>query len=157
MKRHEPLKALDVSLSSVPSVYPEPFASMMNGRVKRKLGDHFGLTNFGINLTQLQPGAMSALKHHHLKQDEFIYILSGTPTLVFGDKEYLMSSGDCFGFKKAEGIGHQLVNRSRDLVEYLEIGDRTKGEVAEYPDDDLRAHDNEDGSWTFTHKDGSPY
>lgn len=96
---------------------------MMEGREKRKLGDHFGLTNFGINLTKLNPGAISALNHHHLKQDEFIYILSGTATLVFGNVEYLMQTGDCFGFKKEQNIGHHLVNNSEELVVYLEIGD----------------------------------
>ena len=154
---NKPLAARDIPTQQQKSVYPKPFASMMQGRIKRKLGDYFGLSNFGINLTELQPGAMSALKHHHLTQDEFIYILSGTPALIFGDDEYLMAPGDCFGFAKAQGIGHQLVNKSSELVVYLEIGDRSAGEVAEYPDNDLRAIMKEDGSWLFVHKDGSPY
>lgn len=153
----KPISAKKIKVTSKKSIYPEPFASLMEGRIKRKLGDHFGLTNFGINLTELKPGAMSALKHHHLKQDEFIYILSGTLTLVFGDKDYLMHPGDCFGFKKGLNIGHQLVNRSKELTIYLEIGDRTEGDQVEYPNDDLLAQSETGGSWIFTHKDGKPY
>ncbi len=157
MNKIDPISAKQIQVASTKSLYPEPFASMMEGRVKRKLGDHFGLTNFGINLTELNPGAMSALKHHHLKQDEFIYILSGTPILVFGGKEFEMQPGDCFGFKKGQNIGHQLVNKSEELVVYLEIGDRTVGDIVEYPDNDLCAQSSTVGSWTFLHKDGTPY
>lgn len=154
---NKPLAAINIPPQIKKSAYPEPFASMMQGRNKRKLGDYFGLSNFGINLTELQPGAMSALKHHHLTQDEFIYILNGTPTLVYDDNEYLMQPGDCFGFPKASGIGSQLINKSSELVTYLEIGDRSAGDIGEYPDDDLRAIMQDDASWQFVHKDGSPY
>jgi uncharacterized cupin superfamily protein len=157
MSSEKPIQATHISATNTQSLYPEPFASMMSGRIKRKLGDFFGLTNFGINLTELSPGAMSALKHHHLKQDEFIYVLSGNPTLVYGDDEFLMSPGECFGFKKGNGIGHHLVNHSDSPVVYLEIGDRTVEEMAEYPDNDLIAKSDKDGAWVFLHKDGRPY
>ena len=157
MSSIKPTAANMIQVNTQKSLYPEPFASMMQGRVKRKLGDYFGLTNFGINLTELEPGAMSALKHHHLTQDEFIYILQGTPTLIFGDNEFLMQAGDCFGFKKAQGVGHQLINKSHETVTYLEIGDRSPDDKAEYPDDDLMAISEDSGRWLFLHKDGSPY
>lgn len=157
MSSVKPVPADAIPEISKKSTYPEPFASMMNGRVKRKLGDFFGLVNYGVNLTKLAPGGMSALKHHHLKQDEFIYILAGTPTLVYGDDEYQMTVGDCFGFKCGNGVAHQLVNRSDHEVTYLEIGDRTPGDRVDYPDDDIQAVSLDDGSWTFLRKDGSPY
>ncbi len=157
MPNFKPTAAKNIQVNTQKSLYPEPFASMMKGRVKRKLGDYFGLTNFGINQTELESGAMSALKHHHLTQDEFIYIIQGSPTLIFGDDEFLMHAGDCFGFKKAQGIGHQLVNNSSKTVTYLEIGDRSPNDKAEYPDDDLIAKSEDSGSWLFLHKDGSPY
>jgi uncharacterized cupin superfamily protein len=157
MSSIKPTAANNIQANTQKSLYPEPFASMMQGRVKRKLGDYFGLTNFGINLTELEPGAMSALKHHHLTQDEFIYILQGSPTLIFGEDEFPMQAGDCFGFEKAKGIGHQLVNKSSETVTYLEIGDRSPDDKAEYPDDDLIAKSSDTGSWLFLHKDGSPY
>ena len=65
-----------------PSNYPEPFFSRMSRREKRQLGDVFGLSNFGVNLTRLSPGGESSLLHRHSRQDEFIYILEGHPTLV---------------------------------------------------------------------------
>jgi uncharacterized cupin superfamily protein len=153
----KPINAEAIAANLGKSTYPPPFTSMMEGRIKRKLGDHFGLENFGVNLTTLSPGAMSALKHRHKKQDEFVYILSGAPTLIHAEMEYTMRPGECFGFRCNNGMAHHLVNRSDEDVVYLEIGDRTKGDEVEYPDADLRAVSQEDGSWVFLHKDGAPY
>jgi uncharacterized cupin superfamily protein len=139
-----------------PSIYPEPFASRMAGREKRTLGDLFGLSNFGVNLTRLLPGACSALRHAHSKQDEFIYILHGHPVLLTNAGETQLSPGMCAGFKAGTGDGHHLVNRTNDEVSYLEVGDRSTGDSAVYPDDDLQAALVE-GKWQFAHKDGSPY
>ncbi|HXH65548.1 MAG TPA: cupin domain-containing protein [Mariprofundaceae bacterium] len=139
-----------------PSIYPEPFASRMQGREKRPLGDLFGLTNFGVNQTRLAPGASSALRHAHSKQDEFIHILSGRPTLLTDEGETELAPGMCAGFKAGTGNGHCLVNRTAEDVIYLEIGDRTPGDAVSYPDDDLRA-ELVDGQWRFMHKDGRPY
>jgi len=139
-----------------PSLYPEPFAARVQGREKRPLGDLFGIENFGVNQTRLPPGASSALRHAHTKQDEFIYILSGHPTLLTDEGETALSPGMCAGFPAGTGNGHCLVNRSDEDVVYLEIGDRTPGDAASYPDDDLRA-ELIDGNWRFTHKDGRPY
>jgi uncharacterized cupin superfamily protein len=88
------------------TIYPQPYAALVEGRLKRKLGEYFGLTNFGVNLTHLAPGAISALAHHHSKQDEFIFILEGTLTLVLGKEEFVLNPGDCYGFKAGTGIAH---------------------------------------------------
>jgi uncharacterized cupin superfamily protein len=138
------------------SNYPEPFFGRMLKREKRPLGDLFSLRSFGVNLTTLLPGGESALLHRHSKQDEFIYILSGTPTLVTDQGEVELSPGMCAGFP-ANGVAHQLVNRSNENVVYLEIGDRTAGDEGAYPVDDLKAALGPDGQWKFTHKDGSAY
>lgn len=148
--------ATEVAPRAKPSNYPEPFASQMAGRVKRQLGDVFGLCNFGVNLTRLAPGSISALRHSHSRQDEFIYVLEGTPILVTESGETLLRPGMCAGFKAGEGGGHQLANRSNDVVLYLEIGDRSAGDSVFYPDDDIEAH-LEGGAWRFRHKDGRPY
>jgi uncharacterized cupin superfamily protein len=150
------LVAADAAPRTKPSNYPEPFASRMAGRVKRALGDRFGLTNFGVNLTRLAPGAVSALRHVHGAQDEFIYVLEGQPALITDAGEQMLSPGMCAGFKAGTGDGHQLVNRTQADVVYLEVGDRTPGDTAVYPDDDLQAILVE-GQWHFLHKDGSPY
>ncbi len=139
-----------------PSNYPEPFASRMKGREKRPLGDLFGLANFGVNLTRLLPGAGSALRHAHTKQDEFIYILHGNPVLLTDAGETQLSPGMCAGFKAGTGNAHQLLNRSSEEVLYLEVGDRSTGDSAVYPDDDLQVV-LVGGKWKFAHKDGSPY
>ncbi len=138
------------------SIYPEPFASRMNGRVKRILGDLFGLSKFGVNLTHLLPGASSALRHAHTKQDEFIYILQGNPVLITDAGELQLSSGMCAGFKAGTGNAHKLVNRSSENVIYLEVGDRSTGDSAIYPDDDLKAV-LINGQWNFMHKNGLPF
>ena len=151
------LAALDAPPRTKPSNYPEPFAARMSGREKRPLGDAFGLANFGVNLSRLAAGAVSALRHAHTRQDEFIYILAGHPVLVTDEGETPLAPGMCAGFKAGSGNGHQLVNRSREDVLYLEVGDRTAGDAVTYPDDDLQAVAGSDGKWMFLHKDGSPY
>lgn len=139
------------------SAYPQPFAARVAGRLKRPLGDLFGLTNFGVNLTRIAPGAMSALRHAHSKQDEFVYVLEGAPTLVTDEGETALRPGMCAGFKAGIGNGHHLVNRTDRDVVILEVGDRTADDRATYPDDDLAAVLGADGRWRFTHKDGSSY
>ena len=138
------------------SNYPEPFASRVAGRTKRPLGDLFGLASFGVNLTTLKPGAVSALRHAHIKQDEFVYILEGEPTLVTDAGRTRLKAGMCAGFKGGTGDAHHLVNETEEDVVYLEIGDRLPGDAATYPEDDLVVEMIE-GKWRFAHKDGTPY
>lgn len=157
----EESRPIAVAASEVPprgkrSAYPEAFASRMVGREKHALGDVFGLANFGVNLTHLAPGAVSALRHAHTRQDEFVYILQGYPTLLTDEGRTPLAPGMCAGFKAGSGNGHSLINESAEDVVYLEVGDRTPGDEGHYPDDDLKALLTEDG-WTFTHKDGTPY
>jgi len=150
------LRAADVAPYAKRSNYPEPFFSRMAGREKRRLGDAFGISNFGVNLTRLAPGGESALLHRHSRQDEFIYILEGEPVLVTEDGEFPLSPGMCAGFP-ANGAAHQVVNRTDRDVVMLEIGDRAAGDEGCYPNDDLKAQLDADGNWLFTHKDGRPY
>ena len=148
--------AAEVPARSKPSVYPEPFASRMLGREKRQLGEIFDLKNFGVNLTRLAPNTVSALRHAHSRQDEFIYILQGRPTLHTDEGRSQLSPGMCAGFKAGTGNGHHLINGTAEEVVYLEIGDRSTGDEGSYPDDDLKGVLAE-GKWTFFHKDGTPY
>jgi uncharacterized cupin superfamily protein len=150
------ITAVEAPVRARPSVYPETFASRMVGRKKRPLGDLFGLTNFGVNLTRLAPDAVSALRHAHTKQDEFVYILQGRPTLHTDEGRTQLLPGMCAGFKAGTGNGHCLINETAEDVLYLEIGDRTAGDEGSYPDDDLKAMLVE-GKWKFVHKDGTPY
>jgi uncharacterized cupin superfamily protein len=155
-QRKAAIVAAQAPLRSKPSNYPEPFAARMAGREKRLLGDLFGLKNFGVNLTTLPPGSVSALRHAHTRQDEFVYVVSGTAVLVTDAGETVMTAGMCAGFPAGTGDGHQLVNRGPQPVVYLEVGDRTPGDSASYPDDDLQAR-LVNGRWVFARKDGTPY
>ncbi len=150
------ITAADAPLRSKRSNYPEPFASRMVGRDKRPLGDLFGLSNFGVNLTRLAPQGSSALRHAHTKQDEFVYILQGHPTLYTDEGATALSPGMCAGFKAGTGNAHRLVNETTQDVVYLEMGDRVLGDEASYPDDDLKALV-VNGQWEYLHKDGTPY
>ena len=149
--------ASDAPLRAKASNYPEPFASRMQGREKRPLGNLFGLANFGVNLTRLRPGAISALRHAHSRQDEFVYILDGEPSLITDSGETRLRPGMCAGFRGGSGDAHHLVNRTQTDVLYLEIGDRSAGDGVSYPDDDIQAILAPDGKWRFAHKDGGPY
>jgi uncharacterized cupin superfamily protein len=160
MTNSKPLVAIvaaEAAPRTKPSNYPEPFFSRMGKRVKRPLGDLFGLNNFGVNLTRILPGGQSALRHAHSKQDEFVYILEGSPLLITDAGETPLEPGMCAGFKAGTGNGHHLVNRTAEDVVYLEIGDRSAGDAGSYPDDDIEAVFKGPGQWGFAHKDGTSY
>ncbi|MEM9266905.1 MAG: cupin domain-containing protein [Cyanobacteria bacterium P01_F01_bin.13] len=150
-----------IDLSTVPvsrgTGYPNPFRASVAGRSRQRIGNAIGLTNFGVNLTTLAPGAQSALRHWHSHQDEFIYVISGELTLVTDAGETLLTPGIMAGFPANLADGHHLINRSDEIATYLEIGDRTPGDRAEYPDDDLLAMPQANGGYVFTHRNGAPY
>jgi uncharacterized cupin superfamily protein len=148
--------ALEVPPRAVASNYPEPFASRMQGRVKRALGDVFGLANLGVNLCTLAPGASSSVRHAHSKQDEFVYVLQGQVLLHTDAGATLLGPGMCAGFAAGTGNAHCLENPGPGEALVLEVGDRSAGDQGSYPDDDLVAV-RIDGGWRFTHKDGTPY
>ncbi len=151
------INAQDAPPRLTPSNYPLEFRNRVVGRRKQPLGDLFGINNFGVNLTRLSPKAVSALRHAHSRQDEFIFILEGYPTLITDAGATDLSPNMCAGFRAGTGDGHQLINMTDQDVVYLEIGDRSAGDTATYPDDDLKALLGVDKKWHFVHKDGSPY
>jgi uncharacterized cupin superfamily protein len=151
------LAARDTAPNPRPSNYPEPFFARMKKREKRALGDLFGLKNFGVNLTRLDPGGESALRHAHSAQDEFIYVLEGEPVLVTDAGETRLAPGLCAGFKAGSGDAHCLVNRTSRDVWYLEVGDRSVNDAVEYPDEDIRAVPAPDGKRIFVRKNGEKY
>lgn len=138
------------------SNYPDQFKPKVAGRLKQRLGDAVGLSNFGVNQVTLQPGGQSALRHWHTKQDEFIYVLSGELTLITDVGEQVLTAGMAAGFPAGEANGHHLVNRSDQVAVYLEVGDRTPDDQVVYPDDDLLAEYSDRG-WIFKHKNGSEF
>ncbi len=136
--------------------YPAPFDRVVVGRQRKRLGNAVGLDQFGVNLSTLKPGAASALRHWHEKEDELVYMLEGEVVLIEDDGETALKPGDAAGFKANVRNGHHLVNKSSRNAVYLEIGTRSKHERAEYPDVDLLLIRDEKGG-RFTHKNGEPY
>ena len=151
---------MKLDLSQVPvktgSIYPAPYATMMAGRSSLRLGEAGGLTQFGVNLVTLQPGALSSLRHWHLVEDEFVMMTQGTCIMVTDAGETVMTPGDCAAFPANSGDGHHFINRSDAPAVFLVIGTKSAREVATYSDVDLVVT-MEAGRATFTHKNGSPY
>lgn len=147
-----------LDLSSIPVLkgtrYPEQFAELVDGRSKQALGDAGGLTQFGVNLVELQPGAASSQRHWHSHEDEFVMVVSGELVLVTDEGETLMRAGDCAAFPAGKPNGHHLVNRSWGQGVFLCVGSRVKEDQATYPDIDLHYDSATD---TYSHKDGTPY
>jgi uncharacterized cupin superfamily protein len=138
------------------TAYPDEFKPVVAGREKTALGNAAGLTQFGVNLTRLKPGAASALRHWHENEDEFVYVLEGELVLVEDEGETILKAGDCAGFKASVANGHHLVNRtSRDAL-VLEVGTRSPRERAHYPDVDL-LYEVDGKNIRILHRDGTPY
>ena len=146
-----------IDIQSVPerkgSGYPAPFHLPAGERVRQRLGDAGGLTQFGVNLLRLPPGAWSSQRHWHAKEDEFVYVLSGEVVLVTDVGEEVLCAGDCAGFKGGDPNGHCLQNRGPVDATVLEIGSRISGEYATYSDIDMKTAP----GVGYVHKDGTPY
>jgi uncharacterized cupin superfamily protein len=138
------------------SDYPEPFDQACASRERRVLGDPLGLTQFGVNLMTLPPGAWSSQRHWHLQEDEFDYVLEGEVVLVTDAGEQVLRAGMAAGFPAGSRDGHHLINRSRSPARVLEVGTRTAMEQAEYSDIDMKG-EARDGAFRYLHKDGRPY
>jgi uncharacterized cupin superfamily protein len=142
----------------VGSKYPKPFDEPCRARERRRLGEGAGLTQFGVNLMRLPPGAWSSQRHWHEREDELVYVLSGEVWLVTDAGEELLRAGDCAGFKAGVRDGHHLQNRSSTDVVLLEVGTRDDEDWGEYSDIDMMF---KSGRYSqgggFAHKDGKPY
>jgi uncharacterized cupin superfamily protein len=137
------------------SGYPEPFDQPCRTRARRSLGDAAGLTQFGVNLLTLPPGAWSSQRHWHSLEDEFVYVLAGEVTLVTNAGEETLRAGDCAGFRAGDPDGHHLINRSQADAQVLEVGTRADGQDAtDYPDIDMI---HAAGGVGFVRRDGTPY
>ena len=148
---------IDVSKAPVKSgsIYPAPYAAQMAGRTSVRLGEAGGLTQFGVNLVILEPGAPSSLRHWHLKEDEFVIVTDGPLTLETDEGETIMETGDAAAFPAGDENGHRFVNHTDTNRSFLVVGSKMEGEVAIYSDVDLKVRF-EDGTPNFTKRDGSP-
>ena len=138
------------------TLYPPPYDRPCRSRVRRKLGDAAGLTQFGVNLLHLPPGAWSSQRHWHSRSDEFVYVLSGEIVLVTDAGEEILRAGDAAGFKGGDRDGHCLQNRSAAAATALEIGSRLQDDAASYPDIDMESPAGSKPA-IYVHRDGAPY
>jgi uncharacterized cupin superfamily protein len=151
-------KRIDVAaIQAVTEIpYPSPFDEPCRKKDRRSLGEVAGLTQFGVNLLRLQPGAWSSQRHWHTKEDEFVFVLAGEVVLVTDDGEELLRAGDAAGFKAGDHIGHCLQNRSNSEAQVLEVGTRAADDVSHYSDVDMVAPAGHQPP-IYTHRDGKPY
>ena len=147
-----------IDLAAVPerkgSGYPAVFAGPCAGRIRQRLGNAGGLTDFGVNLMRLPPGGWSSQRHWHSHEDEFVFILEGEVVLVEDAGETLLRAGDCAAFPMNSGNGHHMINRSGQWALYLEVGSRSPEDLTTCSDIDMMSAA---AVGAFTHKDGSPY
>ncbi len=151
-------KRIDVASVApiIGTLYPTPYEQPCLARERRKIGDAAGLTQYGVNLLRLPPGAWSSQRHWHSHQDEFVFVVEGEVVLVTDDGEEVLCAGDAAGFKAGEENGHCLQNRSSSAAVVLEIGSRVAGDATVYPDIDMLSP--ADGKPAlYTHRDGTPY
>ena len=146
----------DVPESNATS-YPEPLRAPNQNRYNRRLGNHAGLKNFGVNLTRIVPGGQSSYRHAHTRQDEFVYVLEGEVVMETNAGAQVLPRGMCAGFPAGTGDAHRFVNRSGADVVLLVVGDRSPDDEVAYPDMDMHARLAADGKYRFTRKDGTPY
>lgn len=151
-----------IDIENVPLVtgtgYPPPYRNPVEGRSKKRIGDAGGLTQYGVNLTVLKPGAASAHRHWHKNEDEFVFIVSGEAILVEDSGECALKAGDAASFPAGAANGHHLVNRSTADVVFLEVGTRAEAETVAYTDPtvDLQAVKDETG-WRYLRRNGEPW
>src|ERR1700732_1208334 len=138
------------------TLYPPPFDLPCRARQRTKLGDAAGLSQFGVNLLRLPPGAWSSQRHWHTREDEFVYVLSGEVVLVTNGGEEGLRAGDAAGFPAGDTDGDCLQKPSSADARVLEIGPRVPGETAYYSDIDMVAQA-EGNRTVYARRDGTPY
>ena len=151
-------KRIDIAALApvIGTLYPSPYDEPCRARARTKLGDAAGLTQFGVNLLHLPPGAWSSQRHWHTASDEFVYVLSGEVTLVTDAGEEILHAGDAAGFPAGDSNGHCLRNNSSADAAVLEIGTRVPGDVGYYNDIDMIAPAGGKPA-IYTRRDGTPY
>ena len=139
------------------NMYPEPFWQPIKGRERKRIGNAVGLSQFGVNLTTLKPGAWSSQRHWHRNEDEFIYVIEGEIVLCEDHhSETVLKPGDAAGWRANGGVGHCLINRTQKDAVYIEVGTRTVNETVVYSDIDMRLERDKNGA-RYLKKTGEPY
>ncbi len=147
-----------IDIAAVPQLkgsgYPSPFDAPCAERIRQRLGEAGGLTDFGVNLMHLPPGNWSSQRHWHSAEDEFVFVLEGQLALIEDGGETILRAGDCASFPKGSGNGHHFINRSDATAVYLEVGTRSPADMTTCSDIDMMSSS---AGGRFVRKDGTPY
>ena len=145
---------------SVPSVYcqnnyPATFANLGDAW-DIALSDAGGLTQFGAFLETLHPGGQTSLRHWHEEEDEFLYVLDGTVTLLEDGGPQLIGPGTCVCWPAKVPNAHCLRNDGDQPATLFIAGSRLVEDACYYFDIDLY-YSHHKKLRTFAHKDNTPY
>lgn len=116
-------------------------------RHQKSLGDEVGLERLGVHLVSVEPGQFSTEFHHHLWEEEAVYILSGRGTATIGEEKQAIGPGDFIGYP-TNGVAHDLYNDGDEPLVFLVVGQRLDHDVCDYPRKGKRLFVNE-GEWNL--------
>lgn len=138
------------------TIYPDVYSKEVSGRSGIALGNAFGISQFGANITVLEPGAWSSHRHTHAEEDELLMALEGEMVIVDNHGRHPFQAGMVAGFKAGDGNAHHVINVSGREARFLVIGTRSQSECVIYPDVDMKAV-KANGTYVVTRKDGTPF
>jgi uncharacterized cupin superfamily protein len=109
-----------------------PWQRLGSGTFKR-LGAHGGGSQVGVGIDVLKPGRYSNRFHYHLREEEHVFILKGSATLILGTRRYVMNERDYCCFPAGQRAGHHLFNHTQEKCLFMTIGDSQPDDVACFP------------------------
>ena len=150
-----------IDIDSVPvkigSIYPAPFKAMADARARQALGDAGGLTQFGVNLTRLPPGAATAQRHWHEAEDELAFVVSGELVLIEDGGETLLRAGEAAAFKAGHADGHHSGKPVREWTPWCSRSEAASAKSAPTTPISTWSTRNVAARFRFTNKAGEPY
>jgi len=136
--------------------YPPEFNKSCATRRVERLSLAGGLTQFGAYRAVLPPGCWASQRHMHSSEDEFVYVLTGHPTLIDDNGETQLSPGDSCAHPAGDGNAHHLINKTDKEVSYLIVGTHSpENDHCQYPDVDLDLPANGTAQRIFQRKNGA--
>ena len=92
------------------------------------VGRHFGFARLGIHHVRLQPGRRTSYPHAESVEEEFVFVVEGTPDVWLDGRLHRLKPGDSVGFAPGTGLCHSFLNNTDTEVRLLVVGDTDKRE-----------------------------
>ena len=99
-----------------------------------RFGSTIGAEKLGGSVYELDPGNSVCPYHYEYPEEEWLIVLTGTPTLRDPDGEHELAPGDVVCFPEGPDGAHKVTNRSETVVRILMLSTKTATAVAVYPD-----------------------